>query len=205
MKTNLIFLLGIFLLIGCNEKKSEKAKIESLELKLTAQQRQLDSILKRTDGNLSNDTMQINITNLPKKTPKKYDYIKKYKNQYPSDIKLFSKDPLKSRMLKLLGQKNYELFMDYFVVQVPIEIVNDEYTFLSAGAAHMFGTYEAGIFIDFVKDEISFGILDENRFLFFTENKNKTDNSVRNSDFYTWIYEKKTQAKENFDYQEEPN
>ncbi|MBV7529282.1 hypothetical protein [Chitinophaga sp. sic0106] len=42
--------------------------------------------------------------------------------QYPEDADLLNKEPLKSRMAKLLGPKNHEEFLERFKVTPPLEI-----------------------------------------------------------------------------------
>nr|WP_315189385.1 hypothetical protein [uncultured Flavobacterium sp.] len=72
-------------------------------------------------------------------------------------------------------------------VQVPIEIIDDEYAFVRGGAPHNFGTDEACIEIDFINDKISVGILSEGKdVLYFTE---KEDKSETKGELNTWLKE----------------
>ncbi len=140
----------------------------------------------------------------PKKySDSKYSYIKGFKGKYPSDVSLFEKDILKTQLLNLLGEENYNLFIQNMSVQIPIEIIydeGDEYAFVSGGAPHSFGSDEACIEIDFKNDKISVGILlDANDVFYFTENEDKSQ-SLAKDKLATWLYE----AKENI-YNKTPN
>lgn len=104
----------------------------------------------------------------------KYSYIKSLEGKYPTDENLFETGILKTQLLKLLGEENYSLFIQNIEVQVPIEIIDKEYAFVTGGAPHSFGSEEACIEIDFVNDIISVGILSEDKgVLYFTENEGK--------------------------------
>jgi hypothetical protein len=117
----------------------------------------------------------------------KYSYIKTLEGKYPADENLFETGILKIQLLKLLGQENYNLFIQNVEVQVPIEIIDDEYAFVSGGAPHNFGSEEACIEIDFVNDVISVGILSEDKgILYFTEKENK---NVTKGKLKEWLKE----------------
>jgi hypothetical protein len=104
----------------------------------------------------------------------KYSYIKTFEGKYPDDINLFESGILRTKLFELLGEENYNLFIQNMEVQVPIEIIDDEYAFVSGGAPHNFGSEEACIEIDFVNYVISVGILSEDKgILYFTEKENK--------------------------------
>lgn len=72
-------------------------------------------------------------------------------------------------------------------VQNPIEIIDNEYAFVSGGAPHNFGSEEACLEIDFVNNVLSVGILsDDKGVLYFTEKENK---SVTRRKLKEWISE----------------
>jgi hypothetical protein len=54
--------------------------------------------------------------------------------------------------------------------------------------------YESAILIDYNKNQITVGILDDTKFLFFTENKEYSLKNVRNNTFSKWIFEAETNA-----------
>jgi hypothetical protein len=117
----------------------------------------------------------------------KYSYIKTLEGKYPADENLFETGILKIQLLKLLGEENYNLFIQNMEVQVPIEIIDDEYAFVSGGAPHNFGSEEACVEIDFVNDVISVGILSEDKgILYFTEKENK---NVTKGKLKEWLKE----------------
>jgi hypothetical protein len=117
----------------------------------------------------------------------KYSYIKTFEGKYPADHNLFETGILKTQLLKLLGEENYNLFIQNIEVQVPIELINNEYVFVSGGAPHNFGSEEACIEIDFVNDVISVGILSEYKgVLYFTE---KEDKSLKRGKLNEWLSE----------------
>ena len=53
-----------------------------------------------------------------------------------------------------------------------------------AAAPHSFGIYECAVFIDFKKDKMTVGILNDNEVLVFSEDS--TDPSTFSNEFYTW-------------------
>lgn len=117
----------------------------------------------------------------------KYSYIKTLEGKYPDDINLFESGILRTKLLKLLGEENYNLFIQNMEVQVPIEIIDDEYAFVSGGAPHNFSSEEACVEIDFVNDVISVGILSEDKgILYFTEKENK---NVTKGKLKEWLKE----------------
>ena len=117
----------------------------------------------------------------------KYSYIKTFEGKYPADENLFETGLLKTQLLKLLGKENYNLFIKNMGVQNPIEIIDNEYAFVSGGAPHNFGSEEACIEIDFVNNVISVGILSEDKgVLYFTE---KEDKSIAKGKLNDWLKE----------------
>ena len=113
-------------------------------------------------------------TRLDNQIKSKYSNIKTLDGKYPADENLFETGILKIQLLKLLGEENYNLFIQNMEVQVPIEIIDDKYGFVSGGAPHNFSSEEACVEIDFVNDVISVGILSEDKgILYFTEKENK--------------------------------
>ncbi len=117
----------------------------------------------------------------------KYTFIKTFEGKYPADENLFETGLLKTQLLKLLGKENYNLFIKNIGVQNPIEIIDNEYAFVSGGAPHNFGSEEACIEIDFVNNVISVGILSEDiGVLYFTEKKDK---SIAKGKLNDWIKE----------------
>lgn len=117
----------------------------------------------------------------------RYSYIKELEGKYPTDVNLFESGVVKTQLLNLLGEENYNLFIKNMGVQVPIEIIDDEYAFVRGGAPHNFGTDEACIEIDFINDKISVGILSEGKgVLYFTE---KEDKSETKGELNTWLKE----------------
>ena len=49
-------------------------------------------------------------------------------SQYPGDINLFDNPTLKQRMIRLLGKQRYEIFIEYFEVQTPVEYFRGAYS-----------------------------------------------------------------------------
>ncbi len=176
MKKNIILCLCFFLTSCFIEPKKieDNTSVEIPEVKATP----------KTESNIQN------------KDSSKYDYIKNLKGKYAHDIGLFEPGIIKTQLQNLLGQENYNLFIQNMSVQIPIEIItdgNDEYAFISGGAPHSFGSDEACIEIDFKTEKISVGILTEAaNVLYFTENDDKSQSSAKDK-MATWLYE----AKEN--------
>lgn len=146
--------------------------------------------------NVTSETNNERLTVPKKHNESRYLYIKSFKGKYPSDVSLFEKGILKTQLMNLLGEENYNLFIQNMSVQIPIDIIydeGDEYAFISGGAPHSFGSDEACIEIDFKNDKISVGILSEaNNVFYFTENEDKSQ-SLAKDKLATWLYE----AKEN--------
>lgn len=203
MTRKLIFLFSLISILGCKNNKERELEIENKYLKKEIELAKLkDSINNAQDSKLTikKDTVINKVSkdnNIITLRTSNLDYIKEYKNKYPYELKLFEKGELKNRLVKLLGNKNYKKFLQYFDVQTPIEIINDDYTFLNAAAAHSFGMYESAILIDFNKNQITVGILDDTKVLFFSENKEYSLKNVRNNTFSKWIFEAEINAKEN--------
>lgn len=110
-----------------------------------------------------------------KQIESKYSYIKTLEGKYPDDINLFESGILRTKLLELLGQETYNLFIKNMGVQNPIEIIDNEYAFVSGGAPHNFGSEEDCIEIDFVNNVLSVGILTyDKRVLYFTEKETKS-------------------------------
>lgn len=196
----LIILLIICVTLGCSENNKNDYFIDDYK-----------TLIKREDSlrilliNLKNenDFLKNSLDSLKKTQPNdniikpllpeiskssgKYGYIKNFKKKYPSDVNLYTKGELNKSLLKLLGKKNYEIFINNMSVQGPIDIINDEYTLLSGNAPHSGGFDEAGILIDFRTNKISVGILkDRKEVLYFTENDNKSLKHIT-SEFQLWM------------------
>jgi hypothetical protein len=172
MKKGLIFIACI-LFYSCFKEPKKTEKLNSFE---TSQR--IEKISESTE-----------LDNQDKENQKelKYSHIKTFEGNYPADENLFETGILKTQLLKLLGEENYNLFIQNMEVQVPIEIINDEYAFVSGGAPHNFGSEEACIEIDFVNSIISVGILSEDKgVLYFTE---KEDKSLKRGKLYEWLSE----------------
>lgn len=89
-------------------------------------------------------------------------------------VDLYQKGILKDRLLKLIGNKNFQIFKKNMTVQGPITIINNEYTFLIGGLPHNAFSDRACLYIDFVNDKISVGLLINGKsILYFTEKKDK--------------------------------
>ncbi len=190
--TIIIISFSIFY-ISCNNRKIEnenqnlKNEIEILKLR--------DSITKLKNNPTNNQTIltEVRQTGSNSKQLEKInelDYIKGYKNKFPSDIKLFENGILKDRIIKLIGEKNFSMFIKYSDVQPPIEILNDERLFLNCGAAHSFTIYESALDINFKLNEITVGILDNDKVLIFREN----EHTNLSSEFYSWYGKAKKYA-----------
>lgn len=172
MKKGLIFIACI-LFYSCFKEPKKAENLISFE-----PNQRIEKISESTEPN--NQSLE-NLKEL------KYSYIKTLEGKYPADENLFETGILKVQLLKLLGEENYNLFIQNMGVQVPIEITNDEYAFVSGGAPHNFGSEEACIEIDFVNNVISVGILSEDKgVLYFTE---KEDKSIAKGKLNDWLKE----------------
>lgn len=118
----------------------------------------------------------------------KYEYIKKFKDKYPSEVNLFSDGVLNTQLINLLGKEKYYLFKENMSTQTPIEI-NDEYAFASGGAPHSFSFDEACIEIDFVNNIISVGIMTEGNEVFYYTEKEDKNTEHTNGMLNDWLKE----------------
>jgi hypothetical protein len=172
MKKGLIFIACI-LFYSCFKEPKKAENLISFE-----SNQRIEKISESTEPN--NQSLE-NLKEL------KYSYIKTLEGKYPADENLFETGILKIQLLKLLGEENYNLFIQNMGVQVPIELIDNEYAFVSGGAPHNFGSEEACIEIDFVNDIISVGILSEDKgVLYFTE---KEDKSLKRGKLNEWLSE----------------
>lgn len=172
MKKGLMFLLCI-LFYSCFKEPKKAENLNSFEAN-----QGIEKTAKSTEPNNQYSENQKEL---------KYSYIKTFEGKYPADENLFETGLLKTQLLKLLGKENYNLFIKNMGVQNPIEIIDNEYAFVSGGAPHNFGSEEACIEIDFVNNVISVGILSEDKgVLYFTE---KEDKSIAKGKLNDWLKE----------------
>ena len=160
-----LVLVGCILFYSCFKEPKKSHNLNSLQ---DNQGIEKISESTRLDNQIESNQIESN------QIKSKYSNIKTLDGKYPADENLFETGILKIQLLKLLGEENYNLFIQNMEVQVPIEIIDDEYAFVSGGAPHNFGSEEACVEIDFVNDVISVGILSEDKgILYFTEKENK--------------------------------
>lgn len=198
---NILKLIPVFLLIiSCKDNDNKNLEKENELLKKEIQlQKKEDSLNKITSKVVSENERQKNIKSTESENiyNSKYGYIKNYKGKYPHDLNLFEKGVLKTQLINLLGKEKYNVFLQNMSVQIPIEIINDEYTFITGGAPHSFGYDVACIEIDFVNDKISVGILTEGKDVFyFTEKENKSQKQTEGK-LNSWLYEANQTIKNN--------
>ena len=95
------------------------------------------------------------------------NYLKKFEGKYPSDVKLFNTNPLKARLVKLLGNK-VKVFNDNMGVQVPLKISNN--TLVNTGCLpHSCGSDESAICVLFNTDNILVGIISHGKYSVYSE------------------------------------
>jgi hypothetical protein len=118
MTRKLLFFFLLILILGCKKDKEKELKNEFLkkEIELTKLK---DSIRNTQSSKPTIEVDSINSTvskgdNSTELTASNIDYIKEYKNKYPYEFKLFEKGELKNRLYKLLSNKNYKKFLQYF-------------------------------------------------------------------------------------------
>ncbi len=146
-----LILAEIFIVYGCrNNQNSQQGNEKSRqEQKLNSEKNTNEKLTTIVSGSL--------------------EYTKKYKGKYPQDVKLFKTNPLKTRLIKLLGNK-YKEFEDYIVVQDPL-LIQEDVLFSSGCAAHLCGYDMAAICIYYKTDNILVGIFDSGKY--FTEYSEK--------------------------------
>lgn len=118
-----------------------------------------------------------NIKSLPISS-QKYEYTKSFIGKYAFDVGLFEKNILKKQLINLLGKENYKIFLKNMSAQLPIELVENRYVYVSGLASHKGGEEEAVIEIDLVTSMISVGILHNRKILYLTEKNDKNIDNI---------------------------
>lgn len=117
----------------------------------------------------------------------KYSYIREFENRYPSDVGLFEEGFLRHQMVKLLGDKYFELFLKNTMVQSRIKTNNDGLIFISGGAPHSFTFDEACIEIDLLHNEITIAILDNRKIIYCFTEKEEINLNLASDELKLWI------------------
>lgn len=169
---NLIYLLLISLILSCINNRSEPNSNTTQKIDSNNEEKSVANL------NLVNDSL---------------NYIIKYGDKYPYEVKLLDSGILKDRLIKLLGNKMYKMYISYTDVQSPIEIVNQKRTLISTCAAHSGQTYTTATYIDFQADELIVGILDDTIVYTYSESSKK----LYAPDFQTWEIKSKELAERN--------
>ena len=95
------------------------------------------------------------------------EYIMDAENKYLSEIQLFSKEPLRNRLKKILGDY-YDIFLRNISTLSPMKVtINLAYT--SGLAPHQGGSEEASFCYDYSTDTIYIGLLTESTPIYFSE------------------------------------
>lgn len=175
---NLIYLLLISLILSCNNNRSEPNSNTTQKIDSTNEEKSVANL------NLVNDSL---------------NYIIKYGDKYPYEVKLLDSGMLKDRLIRLLGNKMYKMYISYTDVQSPIEIVNQKRTLISTCAAHSGQTYTTATYIDFQTDELTVGILDDTIVYTYSESTKK----LYAPDFQTWEINSKELAERNKEWKNE--
>jgi len=109
-----------------------------------------------------------NFNDIPRAT--ELDFLKEYKDKYPSDVKLLENTIFYNRLKILLGDR-CEFLINNFDVETPIEIT-DGYFVVEACQAHNCGSMGTGFIIvyDFSNDVMSAGVREEGEVKTYSEN-----------------------------------
>lgn len=179
----IIYLLSTFLILSCINNRKEPNNNKTIK--------NTDSTIGRitkskwdTNAHIVNDSL---------------NYIVKYGDKYPYEVRLFESGILKNRLINLLGYKMYRLFLSYTDVQSPIEIINQKRTLLSTCAAHSAQSNTTATYIDFQTDELTVGILDETIVYTYSESSKK----LYAPEFQTWEIKSKELAERNKEWKNE--
>lgn len=95
------------------------------------------------------------------------DYLKKYNDKYPADVKMFETGALKPRLTKLLGTK-FKTFKANMDVQVPI-VVKNNILFNSGCFPHSCSIDDAAICVFFGSNTIMVGLVTDGKYTLFAE------------------------------------
>ena len=97
--------------------------------------------------------------------------LKKYKDKYPSEIRLLKNEILKKRLVNLIGIEKYNYMVKSWAVETPVTIENN--TLESLGCeAHNCDRTNFDIVIDFERDKLYIGYRVEERIFKFGEDQN---------------------------------
>ncbi len=140
----LIFLITMIILCSCQETATNEAK--------------QDENIQQIE-----ETVEVEA---PKEIPfipvdpnrESLDFLRDLEGKYPFDSKLFTTEPMKSRLEKLMAHK-YMDFIQRMEVQVPIRIEGD-LAIMQGLMTHGGGTEEAMLIVDLPKNLMWVGILE---------------------------------------------
>jgi hypothetical protein len=98
------------------------------------------------------------------------DFLKEYKDKYPSEVKLLENTIFLNRLKRLLGDR-CEFVIKNFEVETPIEIIYGHFV-VEACQAHNCGPMGTGFIIvyDFSNDVMSAGVREEGELKTYSEN-----------------------------------
>jgi hypothetical protein len=147
--------------------------------------------------NETNQTRSVNNSHATYTKTMNLSFARKYEGKYMFGP-ICETEPLKSKLINLLGSELHKKFISYIAVQVPMEISNNK-TLLTSCMAHACSIYESSLFIDFSKNHFYAGILDDTDVYVISNNLNFNSKEFDSypTEFLEWTKDALEIAKEN--------